>query len=299
MALFDFFRSKPVKKELSFSEPVFIKENLSLPKQIKLLEEWRELVVPEHIDLIEQDIKKLSSGLTGEKNVAYELKNSYLPIFVLQDIYLKGENDANAQVDFIVIASFGIFVIECKKFVDDIEITNKGDFNRCFKTPTGIVYKKEGIYNPVTQNRHHAEMVKKLLLEQTPTLNTQNLEMLMHSVVVFANPKTVIRDTEAPSEIKQAIVKHDQLTSYLKGFQTQSTDMFLSEEEMRKIADILLEKNVEKPMQDAKKYQFKVPVCPKCSVPMVKRVAKRGANQGKEFWGCPNYPKCRQIINID
>ena len=258
----------------------------------------KDLVIPEQVAEVEQDIKKLSSGLTGEKNVAYELKNSYLPLLILQDIYLKND-DTNAQIDFIVIASFGIFVIECKKFIDDIEITNKGDFNRCFKTPTGIIYKKEGIYNPVTQNRHHSEMLKKLLLAQIPTLNTQNLDVLMHAIVVFANPKTVIRDTEAPNEIKESILKHDQLTSYLKGFQNQNPNVFLSEEEMRKISDFLLEGNIEKPTQFFKKYQFKVPVCPKCDVPMVKRVAKRGTNQGKEFWGCPNYPRCKQIVNID
>lgn len=258
----------------------------------------KDLVIPEQVAEVEQDIKKLSSGLTGEKNVAYELKNSYLPLLILQDIYLKND-DTNAQIDFIVIASFGIFVIECKKFIDDIEITNKGDFNRCFKTPTGIIYKKEGIYNPVTQNRHHSEMLKKLLLAQIPTLNTQNLDVLMHAIVVFANPKTVIRDTEAPNEIKESIIKHDQLTSYLKGFQNQNPNVFLSEEEMRKISDFLLEGNIEKPMQFFKKYQFKVPVCPKCDVPMVKRIAKRGMNQGKEFWGCPNYPRCKQIVNID
>ncbi len=298
MALLNFFKAKPVKKELSFSEPIFVKENLSLPRQIKQLETLKDLVIPEQVAEVEQDIKKLSSGLTGEKNVAYELKNSYLPLLILQDIYLKND-DTNAQIDFIVIASFGIFVIECKKFIDDIEITNKGDFNRCFKTPTGIIYKKEGIYNPVTQNRHHSEMLKKLLLAQIPTLNTQNLDVLMHAIVVFANPKTVIRDTEAPNEIKESIIKHDQLTSYLKGFQNQNPNVFLSEEEMRKISDFLLEGNIEKPMQFFKKYQFKVPVCPKCDVPMVKRIAKRGMNQGKEFWGCPNYPRCKQIVNID
>ena len=298
MALLNFFKAKPVKKELSFSEPIFVKENLSLPRQIKQLETLKDLVIPEQVAEVEQDIKKLSSGLTGEKNVAYELKNSYLPLLILQDIYLKND-DTNAQIDFIVIASFGIFVIVCKKFIDDIEITNKGDFNRCFKTPTGIIYKKEGIYNPVTQNRHHSEMLKKLLLAQIPTLNTQNLDVLMHAIVVFANPKTVIRDTEAPNEIKESIIKHDQLTSYLKGFQNQNPNVFLSEEEMRKISDFLLEGNIEKPTQFFKKYQFKVPVCPKCDVPMVKRVAKRGTNQGKEFWGCPNYPRCKQIVNID
>ncbi len=39
------------------------------------------------------------------------------------------------------------------------------------------------------------------------------------------------------------------------------------------------------------------PACPKCGSPMVKRVAKKGTQTGKEFWGCSNYPTCRGIRN--
>lgn len=38
------------------------------------------------------------------------------------------------------------------------------------------------------------------------------------------------------------------------------------------------------------------PVCPKCNVPLVERVAKKGANAGQSFYGCPNYPKCREVV---
>lgn len=38
------------------------------------------------------------------------------------------------------------------------------------------------------------------------------------------------------------------------------------------------------------------PKCPKCGAVMVRRVAKSGANAGNEFWGCPNYPKCKGIV---
>ena len=33
--------------------------------------------------------------------------------------------------------------------------------------------------------------------------------------------------------------------------------------------------------------------CPTCSNSMVRRIAKRGDNAGKAFWGCTNYPSCR------
>jgi len=35
------------------------------------------------------------------------------------------------------------------------------------------------------------------------------------------------------------------------------------------------------------------PTCPKCGEPMWKRTARSGANAGREFWGCPAYPRCR------
>lgn len=40
------------------------------------------------------------------------------------------------------------------------------------------------------------------------------------------------------------------------------------------------------------------PDCPKCGAQMVERTAARGASAGKKFWGCLNYPRCKQIIEI-
>jgi restriction system protein len=35
------------------------------------------------------------------------------------------------------------------------------------------------------------------------------------------------------------------------------------------------------------------PLCPVCASAMVQRVAKRGASEGKAFWGCSTYPACK------
>lgn len=34
------------------------------------------------------------------------------------------------------------------------------------------------------------------------------------------------------------------------------------------------------------------PLCPKCGKPMLKRTQTRRQNQGREFWGCSDYPRC-------
>ena len=41
-----------------------------------------------------------------------------------------------------------------------------------------------------------------------------------------------------------------------------------------------------------KSIQNDAPMCPKCGKPMLKRVAKKGVNSGKEFWSCSTYPQC-------
>jgi len=42
----------------------------------------------------------------------------------------------------------------------------------------------------------------------------------------------------------------------------------------------------------AQSVKANAPSCPKCGKPMIKRVAKKGINSGKEFWSCSGYPEC-------
>ncbi len=44
--------------------------------------------------------------------------------------------------------------------------------------------------------------------------------------------------------------------------------------------------------------QNDAPVCPLCGKPMIRRMAKKGVNAGKEFWSCSGYPQCNGIRNI-
>ena len=37
---------------------------------------------------------------------------------------------------------------------------------------------------------------------------------------------------------------------------------------------------------------FLTPTCPSCAVKMISRQSTQG---GRKFWGCPNYPRCKQI----
>lgn len=45
----------------------------------------------------------------------------------------------------------------------------------------------------------------------------------------------------------------------------------------------------------AKSSEAGAPNCPKCGKPMLKRMQKKGEQQGREFWGCSDYPRCNGI----
>lgn len=62
--------------------------------------------------------------------------------------------------------------------------------------------------------------------------------------------------------------------------------------EINKFNTQLQNKNIKK--------ENKSPIlCPQCNSPMVLRIAKHGEHAGKKFWGCSNYPKCKNIISLE
>ncbi len=45
-------------------------------------------------------------------------------------------------------------------------------------------------------------------------------------------------------------------------------------------------------LQEAFEGDYKTPSCPSCGIKAVRKEGKRGA-----FWGCPNFPRCKTLIN--
>lgn len=62
---------------------------------------------------------------------------------------------------------------------------------------------------------------------------------------------------------------------------------------------ITLDANQPLPADDDPKQSWTTPRCTKCGSEMVMRSAKSGPNQGKRFWGCSNYPKCKNIVPVE
>ena len=83
----------------NMKEPVFLKESSNAKEQLKLLKDLEPHLNAEGIKILKQDIKNIEYGITGEKKIEFELKNSHMPMYVLHDIYLE-DDDLSAQIDY-------------------------------------------------------------------------------------------------------------------------------------------------------------------------------------------------------
>lgn len=237
-------------------EPVVLRENKTMEQQrIKLLE-LEPLLTKEGQAIIRKDIKSLEYGIIGENNILFELKNSHMPMYILHDIYLQ-DGELSAQIDFMVFTKKICFVIECKNLYGDIEITKDGEFIRTMMLGNQKI--KEGIYSPITQNQRHIQLMKKIKKDRNNNIVLKMMvdkyfENMNKSIVVLANPKTVLHTRYAKKEIKDQVIRADQLISYIKNSYNQSKEPEGSEESMLKWAQSYLDLHQEKEKDYTAKY---------------------------------------------
>lgn len=71
---------------------------------------------------------------------------------------------------------------------------------------------------------------------------------------------------------------------------------YTRDEIVSKISPIFKQENANVATPEPKKTKAaSAPLCPKCDIPMVVRTVKKGQHAGKQFYGCQNYPQCREM----
>ena len=199
-------------------EPVFLKDDSSAEAQLLALQELAKTASGPLVEQLEQEIKYVEAGIFGENAIKYELQNSHIPMFVLHDLYLEC-GELTAQIDFLIVTRKHQYVVECKNLYGDIEINSAGDFVRTFSF--GRFKKKEGIYSPITQNKRHLELIKQIRGAEKSSMLTKALfEKSFYnnyrSIVILANPKTVLNAKYAKKEVKDQVIRADQLSAYIR-----------------------------------------------------------------------------------
>lgn len=240
-------------------EPVILKEDSEARKQLEQLNIYLQTAQPEVKSQIEKDIKLLQYGIYGEDAIMFELKNSYMPMYVLHDIFFE-QNGLTTQIDYLVITRKLVIVIECKNLFGNITIDEQGNFTRTVQL--GARYYKEGLYSPITQNQRHIDMIHNLRRASKPALLRsafdKQFEKSYRSLVVLANSKSVLDMRYAPSSIKEKIVKIDGLINYIKQLQENSKASSMSDKEMRELTDFFLGNSVQNTKDYTEKYRISI-----------------------------------------
>ena len=324
-------------------EVIILKESSDAKVYLEKLEALKEKVndKPELAQKIEKEIIVTKAGIIGEEQILFELRNSGMDLVVIHDLYIEDPNGNGAQIDFLVITPYVNVFIECKNLFGNIEINNKGEFIRTMQF--GKKFTKEGIYSPITQNERHLRVFKDCRRAEKGLLGgvffEKSFEKYHKSIIVLANPKTVVNDRYAPAHIKKQVIRADQLIAVLRELKS---DVKSSKKEMLEYADKYLTLNIEGRTDYYAKYeelekeidsqanaesvqepvmpqkskeindkggnfitdenaeaQKDVKTCPRCGKELILRTATKGEHQGKQFWGCSGFPKCRYIENIE
>lgn len=193
------------------------------------------------------------------------------------DIYIPTFN-GTAQIDSLIISPYGIFIVETKNMKGWIF----GDEHSTQWTQS-IFGKKYRFQNPLRQTYRQKKALSAYLSVDEALINT----------VVYFNG-----DCEFKTVLPANVINHG-LGRYIKRF----SYVVLEQDKIDALVNVI--EQHEKQCTTTNRQHVKALrsrhssfiQCPKCGSSLVKRVAKKGANIGKEFLGCSNFPKCRFIKN--
>lgn len=222
-------------------------------------------------------------GLLGEALVKFAAKLRLPP-----DTYHRIHNvtlptpDGTTQIDHVFVSRFGIFVVETKNMKGWIF----GGENQAQWTQK--IYKKSFKFqNPLRQNYKHVKALESAL-DISPEV--------IHSVVVFAGDSTF--KSPMPANVTQG----GGYITYIKSF----SQPVLSKSEVQGVLSQIQSGRLEPTRKTHRQHVLHLKSrsdpaaerkCPKCGGGMVLHTARRGANEGNQFWGCSAYPKCRIVQN--
>ncbi len=215
--------------------PVLLYEGTSGQDELRNYRELKEKLNPVGQKEIESAIKNVEHGLEGENNVQMELLYCYVtPMLILHDVYYEVEG-RTAQIDFLVFTKKFCIVIESKYWSKNIELNNNDEF---------VVVdgnKRSGMYSPITQNKRHMEVIKQLEIERTGEI-TPSFKEIYKSLIVFSNDEIIINKEAATNEVKNQVIRRDQLVEYIENEYKASENPELSDVQLQEWAKWFLDR---------------------------------------------------------
>lgn len=226
----------------------------------------------------------------------------------LFNCYIPKGDGTTTEIDVIMLHETGVYVFESKNYSGWIfGSENQQTWTQTLPTGKGRSQKSRFL-NPIIQNKVHIKWLQEYLGEET--------RLPVYSYIVFSD-RCTLKSITLTSGNHHIINRYNILSAVTAN--AASVGSVLSEEQINELYDKLhpltqADESVKIAHVDniAQKHftNKSVPsigpipsipterICPRCGSKMILRTASKGANAGKQFWGCERFPKCRYIENI-
>ena len=220
-------------------------------------------------------------GRIGEARVNGVLKGlskKYGGHFI-HDVMVKDEEGKTSQIDHVYVCQKGVFVIETKNYAG--RIYGSRDSKQWTQT-LAHGHSKNKLYNPVMQNYTHIKRLKEALSE----------EVEMVSAVVFVRGNIDYIESDGVYDLnglRDLVDKSD------FGYSEEKVELIASEIQSYKDNPVASKVEHVKRIKD-KKEGIKEGVCPRCGGELVLRTSKK---DGRQFYGCSNFPSCKFTLPIE
>lgn len=276
------------------------------------------------------DVGRYGEYLTYKKLKGYEKKGAKF----LFNVYLPRENEETTEIDVLMMAPSGLYVFESKNYSGWIFGDEKSK-TWTQTLPQGRKSRKEHFLNPIMQNKLHIKWLKNFLEDENilvhsvivfserctlkkVTVVNDEIKVVKRNDLVWAinkinanaqvvfNQKQIneiyenlypcsqVSEADKEKHIQQIRENMNRKKDIKKQVETvMKKDIKIESAEVQEIKAEIIEENQDNNPEETEK------TCPKCGNKLILRVAGRGENKGKKFFGCVSFPKCRYIENIE
>ena len=206
-------------------------------------------------------------------------------------------------------------------------------WTQCLPRGKGQKAKKIKFFNPIFQNKLHIKCLKMLLQQGCPEIHSIVVfsdrctlkDIKTHSrykdvsVIHRGHVKETVEMINSSTPEMTPDILCDEIYSILSEYTNVSDDIkkkhiediekqfngideneIINESEELSPTQVELDKNtldivaqIKNNTDEKDRFSELIKKCPRCGSPLALRTAKRGANAGKQFYGCNNYPKCK------
>lgn len=195
---------------------------------------------------------------------------------IAQDAIFEPQPDVFTQIDHVFISASGIFLVETKSWNGMYRVY--GD-----KWERKDRYRWIGCQSPTIQAKHHRYLWLWWVSQHVSGDIFHKIAPHVHTLILLTHPAW-IKARATPVMIFPGV-------SYLMAHLLSHRHEVLQGADITTIAHLIA-------LQPRYNPNYHIPICPQCHIPMVWREGQRGPVQGQWFYGCQNYPACRETRNV-